>query len=269
MKEPFYFWATRAGVAKSMGIAMTAGMLLGHSVPGIAQQDQEAPETEASVEEREKSREQLEDELSVTRTDLETRKEEMQKMRERIEYLEGELADTLEEKAAAVSANESQEDTDGEAANNGEDQDLAVQVEALEEELAQVKQQRDAIRQEREEEIAALRERLPTEEEGSVDLEGAKDTARESAQALADAHGRDNPEEIAQYSEQLYHDQRLVSLMQDDTTLYRVKEGESLANIAMRYYGDANRWPEIHEANSHVIEDPDRLWPQMTLLLPM
>ncbi|XKH58872.1 LysM peptidoglycan-binding domain-containing protein [Halomonas sediminis] len=218
MKVPFYLWATRAGVAKSMGIAMIAGMLLGHSVPGLAQQDQDAPKTEASVEEIEKSREQLEDELSVTRSELENHKEEMQKMRERIEYLEGELAETLEEKAAAATANDSQEET---------------------------------------------------EEEGSVNLESAKDTAGETAQALADAYRRDNPEEIEQYSEQLYHDQRLVSLMQDDTTLYRVKQGESLANIAMRYYGDANRWPEIHEANSHVIENPDRLWPRMTLLLPM
>ncbi|MWJ28269.1 LysM peptidoglycan-binding domain-containing protein [Halomonas sp. ZH2S] len=218
MKVPFYLWATRAGVAKSMGIAMTAGMLLGHSVPGLAQQDQDAPETEQSVEEREKSREQLEDELSVTRSELENHKEEMQKMRKRIEYLEEELADTLEKKAAAATANDSQEET---------------------------------------------------EEEGSVNLESAKDTAGETAQALADAYRRDNPEEIEQYSEQLYDDQRLVSLMQDDTTLYRVKQGESLANIAMRYYGDGNRWPEIHEANSHVIENPDRLWPRMTLLLPM
>lgn len=46
------------------------------------------------------------------------------------------------------------------------------------------------------------------------------------------------------------------------------KRHETLAGIAGRYYGDGNRWEEIHEANAHVLRNPDLVWPGLTLVLP-
>jgi nucleoid-associated protein YgaU len=38
--------------------------------------------------------------------------------------------------------------------------------------------------------------------------------------------------------------------------------------VASRFYGDGNRWPEIHRANEHVLDDPDRLYKGTTLVVP-
>jgi hypothetical protein len=49
---------------------------------------------------------------------------------------------------------------------------------------------------------------------------------------------------------------------------YTVQQGDSLASIAQRAYGDQDLWQEIQMANSQVIGDnPDALSPGMTLFL--
>ncbi|HXG54567.1 MAG TPA: LysM peptidoglycan-binding domain-containing protein [Vicinamibacterales bacterium] len=53
---------------------------------------------------------------------------------------------------------------------------------------------------------------------------------------------------------------------QDQT--YVVVSGDSLSKIAKRYYGDANKWPRIHEANRDQIKDPDLIHPGQRLKIP-
>lgn len=36
----------------------------------------------------------------------------------------------------------------------------------------------------------------------------------------------------------------------------------------MRYYGNANLWPRIVEANTHLLDNPGQILPRMTLVLP-
>lgn len=49
---------------------------------------------------------------------------------------------------------------------------------------------------------------------------------------------------------------------------YTVVAGDSLSKIARRFYGDANKWPRIHEANRDQITDPDLIHPGQKLRIP-
>lgn len=51
-------------------------------------------------------------------------------------------------------------------------------------------------------------------------------------------------------------------------TLYQVRPSDNLASISLRFYGRADQWRAIFEANRHLLDDPDRLTPGMTLLIP-
>lgn len=49
---------------------------------------------------------------------------------------------------------------------------------------------------------------------------------------------------------------------------YEVRPGDSLSRIARQFYGDANQWPRIHEANRDQIKDPDLIHPGQKLVIP-
>jgi nucleoid-associated protein YgaU len=49
---------------------------------------------------------------------------------------------------------------------------------------------------------------------------------------------------------------------------YTVVAGDSLSKIARHFYGDANKWPRIHEANRDQIKNPDLIHPGQKLKIP-
>ena len=49
---------------------------------------------------------------------------------------------------------------------------------------------------------------------------------------------------------------------------YTVVAGDSLSKIARHFYGDANKWPRIHEANRDQIKNPDLIHPGQKLRIP-
>jgi nucleoid-associated protein YgaU len=49
---------------------------------------------------------------------------------------------------------------------------------------------------------------------------------------------------------------------------YVVKSGDSLSKIAKELLDDANRWPEIFEANKDQIENPNLIYPGQELKIP-
>lgn len=49
---------------------------------------------------------------------------------------------------------------------------------------------------------------------------------------------------------------------------HTVVAGDCLWSIAEERWNDGLRWPEIHEANSDLIEDPDLIYPGQVLSLP-
>ena len=51
--------------------------------------------------------------------------------------------------------------------------------------------------------------------------------------------------------------------------LYKVVKGDTLYDIARRYYGDPTRWPEIYDANRELIGgDPDLIFPDQVFRIP-
>ena len=49
---------------------------------------------------------------------------------------------------------------------------------------------------------------------------------------------------------------------------YTVQKGDTLSSIAKRYYGDANQWRKIYEANREFIKNPDLIYPGQTFVIP-
>lgn len=49
---------------------------------------------------------------------------------------------------------------------------------------------------------------------------------------------------------------------------YVVVAGDSLSKIAKHYYGDAAKWPRIHDANRDQIKNPDLIHPGQRLKIP-
>lgn len=52
------------------------------------------------------------------------------------------------------------------------------------------------------------------------------------------------------------------------TRTYVVESGDSLSKIAKELLGDAERWPEIYEANKDKIDDPNEIHPGQELEIP-
>ena len=52
------------------------------------------------------------------------------------------------------------------------------------------------------------------------------------------------------------------------TQTYTVKGGDSLSKIAKQFYGDANQWKKIHQANLDKIKDPNLIHPGDILVIP-
>jgi nucleoid-associated protein YgaU len=50
--------------------------------------------------------------------------------------------------------------------------------------------------------------------------------------------------------------------------VYAVRRGDTLSNIARKYYGSADQWRKILEANRSQIRDPDRLRTGTRLTIP-
>ena len=56
----------------------------------------------------------------------------------------------------------------------------------------------------------------------------------------------------------------------DDSAVeeYTVVKGDSLSKIAKHFYGEANQWRRIFEANTDQIENPDLIHPGQVLRIP-
>jgi nucleoid-associated protein YgaU len=49
---------------------------------------------------------------------------------------------------------------------------------------------------------------------------------------------------------------------------YTVAKGDSLSKIAKQFYGDANQWRRIYDANRDQLSNPDLIHPGQNLKIP-
>ena len=58
------------------------------------------------------------------------------------------------------------------------------------------------------------------------------------------------------------------SAEQPTSRFYTVQSGDTLSKIAREYYGSANKYPLIFEANKPMLANPDRIYPGQVLRIP-
>jgi LysM repeat protein len=63
-------------------------------------------------------------------------------------------------------------------------------------------------------------------------------------------------------------DQMTVAQAAPEAVYYEVKPGDNLSKIAKHYYGDANKYHQIFEANKPMLKDPDEIYPGQRLRIP-
>ncbi|KAA6183832.1 hypothetical protein F2Q65_14300 [Thiohalocapsa marina] len=125
------------------------------------------------------------------------------------------------------------------------------------------------------EHLQRLRARLPAIEGGSLTAAEARARAQDDARRLLElvrqGQGINNPQLRRQQLEAeiaLHRSQFQLARADDARTVYRVRPGDSLNQLSLMFYGDADRWDGLFDANRHVLEDPYQLPPGVTLVVP-
>ncbi|SPL71579.1 peptidoglycan-binding protein LysM [Acinetobacter stercoris] len=63
-------------------------------------------------------------------------------------------------------------------------------------------------------------------------------------------------------------DQITVATPAPESKFYTVKSGDNLSKIAKEFYGDANQYPKIFEANRPLLKNADDIFPGQVLRIP-
>lgn len=63
-------------------------------------------------------------------------------------------------------------------------------------------------------------------------------------------------------------DQMTVASPEPESKFYTVKSGDTLSKISKEFYGDANQYNKIFEANRPLLKDADDIFPGQVLRIP-
>jgi nucleoid-associated protein YgaU len=125
------------------------------------------------------------------------------------------------------------------------------------------------------ERLEALRARLPAPEGGSLTAAEARKQAQTDAERLAElirqGRGLNNPQlwrQVREAENALHHSQFLLARSDNARTVYRVRPGDTLPQVSLMFYGDEDHWARLFDANRHLVDDPNRLLPGLTLVVP-
>jgi nucleoid-associated protein YgaU len=64
------------------------------------------------------------------------------------------------------------------------------------------------------------------------------------------------------------NDLLVVETPQPEAQWHTVVSGDNLSKIAKKFYGDANKYPVIFEANKPMLKHPDKIYPGQMLRIP-
>lgn len=100
----------------------------------------------------------------------------------------------------------------------------------------------------------------------SIVLSGSAKNLDEKQKILTTAG---NVEGVEKVEDQLTLIEPLKFELPDLTkTMYTVKSGDSLSKISKEVYGDPNKYQAIFEANTPMLEHPDKIYPGQVLYIP-
>ena len=64
------------------------------------------------------------------------------------------------------------------------------------------------------------------------------------------------------------NDMMSVDRSEPEAQYYTVKSGDTLSKISKQFYGDANQYNKIFEANKPMLKHPDKIYPGQNLRIP-
>ena len=64
------------------------------------------------------------------------------------------------------------------------------------------------------------------------------------------------------------NDMLVVTAPEPESQWHTVVSGDNLSKIAKKFYGDANKYPVIFEANKPMLSHPDKIYPGQLLRIP-
>ena len=94
-----------------------------------------------------------------------------------------------------------------------------------------------------------------------VTLNGSAPTAEAAEKAILIAG---NIKGVSQVESNLEIAQAATS----ETAFYTVQSGDTLSAVAKKYYGNANEYNKIFEANKPMLSHPDKIYPGQNLRIP-
>ncbi|MCG3188214.1 MAG: putative protein YgaU [Burkholderiaceae bacterium] len=103
----------------------------------------------------------------------------------------------------------------------------------------------------------------------AVEFDGASGSVTVSGQAADQATKEKvvlccgNVERVVQVNDLL-----TVAAPADASKYYTVVKGDTLSKIAKEFYGNANKYPQIFEANKPMLTHPDKIYPGQLLRIP-
>jgi len=152
---------------------------------------------------------------------------------------------------------------------------MLAERDALIERLQFADARRAEAREQIEARLSELRARLPAPEGGTLTAAEARERAEQDAANLErlarEGQGIRNPQlwqQIREAENALHHDQFLLARAEGARTVYRVRPSDTLPRISALFYGDDEVWSRIFDANRHLLEDPEQLYPGLTLVIP-
>ena len=124
-------------------------------------------------------------------------------------------------------------------------------------------------------ELETLKARLPVSAGGSLTADQARAGAAKAGEVFLAATERARKQRtdeaktaLQAAAAALQQAQFEVAVATDAQGVYRLRAEDTLGVVAGRFYGSGKRWPIIHEANRHVLADPDAVVPGTTLVVP-
>ncbi len=173
-------------------------------------------------------------------------------------------------RAAAVAAKQREElKKQQEAAKLAQE---AAKKAELEKQVAEMQQKMKAAEEETKQREEAAKKQEELREERRKRMEEASQKAEEVRQkAAAEAAARKAAVEAA--SAQVAAAKAAAEAAEQAAAkaserVHEVKPGETLSHIAQKFYGNANEWRKIYEANKDVIKNPSLIYPGQKLVIP-
>jgi len=124
-------------------------------------------------------------------------------------------------------------------------------------------------------EMVDLRARLPGALGGGASLDTLEREAGKSAAELRkirDEIRRDSGKSVSGQGDAaisaLRNWQLLIASETQSSGVYRLQPGDTLGKTAQRFYGTGRKWRLVYEANQHILDNPDRVIPDLTLVIP-